>query len=44
MAKSNAELVERAVRILKEYNKEPATSGEAREILGINFSPVSGSV
>jgi len=35
VAKSNAEVVERAVRILKEFNKEVATPAEAREILGI---------
>lgn len=35
IAKSNAELVERAVRIIKEANKEVATPTEAREILGL---------
>jgi 3-keto-5-aminohexanoate cleavage enzyme len=35
IAKSNAEFVERAVRIIKEFNKEPATPDEAREILGL---------
>lgn len=35
LAKSNAEFVERAVRIIKEMNKEPATPDEAREILGL---------
>lgn len=39
LAKSNAEFVERAVRIIKEINKRPATPKEAREILGIP-SPV----
>ncbi|MBV1759100.1 MAG: 3-keto-5-aminohexanoate cleavage protein [Dethiosulfatibacter sp.] len=33
LAKSNAEMVERAVRIVKEFNKLPATPDEAREIL-----------
>lgn len=32
---SNVMLVERAVRVVKEFNKEIATSAEAREILGI---------
>ena len=32
---SNVRLVERAVRIVKEFNKTPATSAEAREILGL---------
>jgi len=32
---TNVELVERAVRVIKEFGKEPATSDEAREILGI---------
>jgi len=35
LAKSNAQFVERAVRIVKEFNKEPATPDEAREILGL---------
>jgi len=35
LAKSNAELVEKMVRILKEFSMEPATPDEAREILGI---------
>jgi 3-keto-5-aminohexanoate cleavage enzyme len=34
-AKSNAELVERAVRIARELNLEPATPDEARAILGL---------
>ncbi len=32
---TNEMLVERAVRVVKEFGKEPATSAEAREILGI---------
>jgi len=32
---TNQMLVERAVRVVKEFNKEPATSAEAREMLGI---------
>lgn len=36
LAKSNAEFVERAVRIIKEANKEVATPAEAREMLGLN--------
>ena len=35
MAKSNAELVEKMVRILGEFSLEPATPDEAREILSI---------
>lgn len=36
LASSNKQLVERAVRIVKEYNNEVATSKEAREILGLS--------
>lgn len=32
---TNPMLVERAVRVVKEFGKQPATSAEAREILGI---------
>lgn len=35
MAKSNAELVEKMVRILKEFSLEPASPDEAREMLGL---------
>jgi 3-keto-5-aminohexanoate cleavage enzyme len=35
LAKSNAQLVERSVRIARELNIEPTTPDEAREILGI---------
>lgn len=35
LAKSNAQLVARAVRIARELNKEPATPDEARKLLGI---------
>jgi uncharacterized protein (DUF849 family) len=35
LAKSNAELVEKMVRIIREFSYEPATPDEAREILGI---------
>lgn len=35
LAKSNAEFVERIVRIAKEYGREVATPREAREILGL---------
>lgn len=35
LAKSNVEFVERAVRVIREFGKEPATSDEAREILGL---------
>lgn len=35
LAKSNAEFVERAVRVVQEFNKETATASEARKILGL---------
>jgi len=35
LAKSNAQLVARAVRIARELNKEPASPEEARKILGL---------
>lgn len=35
LAKSNAELVSKIVRIARELGKEPATPGEAREIIGL---------
>ena len=35
LAKSNAQLVSRVVRIAKEMGKEPATPDEARQILGL---------
>lgn len=38
LAKSNTEFVERAVRVIKELNKEPATPDEARNILGLKSS------
>jgi 3-keto-5-aminohexanoate cleavage enzyme len=38
LAKSNAQLVARAVRIARELNKEPATPEEARAILGLKTS------
>ena len=38
-AKSNAQLVERAVRIAKELNREIATSAQAREMLGLSKEP-----
>lgn len=36
LARSNAELVEKMVRIIREFSLEPATPQEAREILRIN--------
>ena len=36
MAKSNAELVERAARMARDVGREPATPEEARAILGLN--------
>jgi 3-keto-5-aminohexanoate cleavage enzyme len=35
LAKSNSQFVERIVRIAREYGREVATPGEAREILGL---------
>ena len=35
LAKSNAQLVERAVKALRLNNLEPATSDEARQIYGL---------
>jgi uncharacterized protein (DUF849 family) len=35
LAKTNAELVEKAVRIIRELGNEPATPAEAREILSL---------
>jgi len=39
LAKSNAQLVERAVRISKELNREIATPAQAREMLGLPKEP-----
>ncbi|GAB4354890.1 MAG: 3-keto-5-aminohexanoate cleavage protein [Candidatus Abyssubacteria bacterium] len=38
-AKSNAQLVERAVRLIHELNREVATPAQAREMLGISQTP-----
>ena len=38
-AKSNAQLVERAVRLVHELNREVATPAQAREMLGISAEP-----
>jgi uncharacterized protein (DUF849 family) len=35
LAKSSAEQVEKAIRIIRELGYEPATPDEAREILGL---------
>jgi 3-keto-5-aminohexanoate cleavage enzyme len=35
LVKSNAQLVERTVRIARELNLQPATPDEARAILGV---------
>jgi uncharacterized protein (DUF849 family) len=35
LAKSNAELVRKIVRIARELGKEPATPDEARQMLGL---------
>jgi len=37
LARSNAELVEKMIRIIREFSMAPATPDEAREILGINI-------
>lgn len=39
LAKNNAQLVERAVRIAKELNREIATPAQAREMLGLPKEP-----
>ena len=39
LAKSNAQFVERAVRIIHELNREVATPMQAREMLGISMTP-----
>ncbi|RJP17732.1 MAG: 3-keto-5-aminohexanoate cleavage protein [Candidatus Abyssobacteria bacterium SURF_5] len=39
LAKSNAELVERAVRLVHELNREVATPAQAREMLGLSQTP-----
>ncbi len=39
MAKSNAQLVERIVRIAKELGREIATPAKAREMIGISQTP-----
>ncbi len=39
LAKSNAQLVERAVRLIKELNREVATPSKAREMLKISQKP-----
>ena len=36
LAKSNAELVQKVTEVANEYNRHPATSGEARQLLGLN--------
>jgi uncharacterized protein (DUF849 family) len=36
LADSNAQFVERAVRVVREFGNEVATPDEAREILGLN--------
>ncbi len=39
LAKSNAQLVERAARIIKELNREVATPTQARKMLGLSQTP-----
>jgi len=43
LAKTNAELVERIVRLIREYGKDIATPAEAREILGLPSPGTSDS-
>ena len=42
-AKSNAQLVARAVRIAHELNREVATPVQAREMLGVSATPTQYS-
>ncbi len=42
-AKSNAQLVERAVRVARELNRDVATPAQAREMLGLSPTPTSYS-
>jgi uncharacterized protein (DUF849 family) len=35
LAESNAQLIERAARVIREFGCEPATPDEARQILGL---------
>jgi len=35
LARNNAQFVRRIVRIAREYGREPASTSEAREILGL---------
>ncbi|MEW5980111.1 MAG: 3-keto-5-aminohexanoate cleavage protein [Acidobacteriota bacterium] len=39
LAENNAQQVKRAVRIIHELNREVATPAQAREMLGLNWSP-----
>lgn len=39
LAKSNAQIVEKAVRICREIGREPATAAQARRILGLRTDP-----
>ena len=39
LAKSNAEFVERATRVIREFNNEPASPADAREILNLKARP-----
>ena len=43
LAKSNQQLVERAVRMCHELNREVATPAQAREMLGISQTPTKYS-
>jgi uncharacterized protein (DUF849 family) len=42
LARSNAEMVGKMVRILGELDKEPTTPGEAREILKLKGKEATG--
>ena len=41
-ADSNRELVEKAVRLAEQFDREPATAAEAREILGLKGQAAVG--
>jgi 3-keto-5-aminohexanoate cleavage enzyme len=41
LAKSNAQLVERAVRLCNELNREVATPAQARQMLGLSETPTA---
>ena len=40
LAESNAQLVEKVVRMAREFGREIATPQQAREILGLSATPI----